>query len=160
MHQRKDTLDLSGTNSRGRKSKLKWDSMATFSEVPHLITVSNYGGGMIPLDMLQTKWTWCSYWQDRLLASPIVHARKNTILEAMKAIGIPHHGRCPNYFWNNLCGSVGNLHKPTDFYDSEWTTRSCVDEPQCNNQFQYSDTNETPLLCKIHIMHKKISVRH
>jgi len=36
------------------KSKLQGGSMATFPVVPHLITVFNFGGVKIPLDMLQT----------------------------------------------------------------------------------------------------------
>ncbi len=46
------------------KSKLQGGSMATFPVVPHLIMVFNFGGVKIPLDMLQTKWTWCRKWQN------------------------------------------------------------------------------------------------
>jgi hypothetical protein len=35
-----------------------------------------------------------------------VYARKNTILEGVKAIGIPHHDCSPNYLSNKHCGSV------------------------------------------------------
>ncbi len=51
-------------------------------------------------------WTWFSDWQARLLVSPIVHARTNTIFKVMKVTGIPHCDGSPNYFWNELCGSV------------------------------------------------------
>jgi hypothetical protein len=55
MHKRKEALDLSGTNGSVRKLKLQGASMATFSKVPYLITVSNCDGGRIPPEMLQKK---------------------------------------------------------------------------------------------------------
>ncbi len=93
-YRRKEAWDPSGTNGRA----LWGSSMAKFSGVPHLTMVLNYGGAILPLDVLQTKSTRYGGWQERLLASPIVHARTNTIPKVMKAIGIPQHNCSPNYF--------------------------------------------------------------
>ncbi len=50
---RKEALDRSDTNGRGKKSKL-WGFMATFTMITHIIPVSNYGGVIIPLGIMDT----------------------------------------------------------------------------------------------------------
>ncbi len=85
--------------------------------------------------LLWTRWTWFGDWQVRLLASPTVHARTNTIFKVMKAIGIPHHDGPPNYLWNELCGSVAIFTDAQIFSYLKRSTRRCVDEPECNSQF-------------------------
>ncbi len=102
----------------------------------------------------------CSDWQDRLPVSSIVHAQTNTILKVMRASGIPHHNCCPNYFWNKLCGSVAiftNLHI---FSYLERSTRSCVDEPQCNKQFLAMLTKMEHLFFFFHILQNQFSISH
>jgi hypothetical protein len=108
--------------------------MATFLVVLHLITVCNYGSAMVLVDMLRAKLT-CSDSQDRLLASPIVHARTNASFKVIKTIGIPHHDCSPTNFFNQLCGHMTIFTNPWIFYYSEWSIRSSVDVPQCNSQF-------------------------
>jgi hypothetical protein len=49
-HNSKEAPVLNGMNGRGRKSKLPGSSTATFSVVPHLITMLNIGSATIPLD--------------------------------------------------------------------------------------------------------------
>ncbi len=132
-------------------------SMATFSVVSHLITVldSWFNHVTRPVHMQQTNDS--SNWQDRLLASQIVHARTNTILKVMKAIGIPCHDCPPNYFWDELCGSVAIFTNPHNFSYLERSTRSCVDEPKCHSQFV---TMVTHLFLFFHIMQNKFWTRH
>jgi hypothetical protein len=119
-------------NGRGRKSKWLGSSMATFSAVPHLRIVFNFGGVMIPVDKLQTKWNWYRNQQERLLASPIVHARTNTTLKVMKAICTPHHDCSPNYFLKWTLRRVAIFTNPQTYSFSEWATRGYVDEPKWN----------------------------
>ncbi len=149
-----------GMNGRGRKSKWMGSSIATFSVVPHLRIVFNFGGVMIPLDKLQTKWNWYSNQQDRLLASPIVHARTNTTLKVMKAICTPHHDCSPNYFVKWTLGRVAIFTNPQIYSYSEWATRGCVDEPKCNSQFLAVVTQMKHLSLFFRIMQHKFSIWH
>ncbi len=83
-------------NGSGKKSKLQRHSMAVFFSnatsangahlwwcviTPHAIRTMNFSNS-----------------QDRLMASPIIHARTKTIFNVMKAIGIPHHDCSSDYF--------------------------------------------------------------
>ncbi len=77
----------------------------------------------------------------------------------MKVTGIPHHDWSPNYFWNELCGSVAIFTNPQIFSYSERSIRSCVDEPKCNSQFLAMVTQMQHLLF-FHIMQKKICTWH
>jgi hypothetical protein len=43
---------------------------------------------------------------DRLVTSPIISTRTNTILKVMEAIGIPYYDCSPNYLCNELGESV------------------------------------------------------
>jgi hypothetical protein len=98
-------------------------SMATFSMVPYLTIVSTHGSVITPLDMQETNCTQCNGWQDRRLASPIVHVRTNIIVEVMKAIDIPHHDCSCDYSWYEHCGSREIFTNLQVSYYSEWSTR-------------------------------------
>ncbi len=77
----------------------------------------------------------------------------------MKVIGIPHHDRSPNYFWDELCGSVAIFTNLQIFSYSERSIRSCVDEPKCTGQFLAMVTQMQHLLL-FHIMQNKFCTRH
>jgi hypothetical protein len=113
---------------------------------------------MIPLHKLQTKWSWYSNQQDRLLASPIVHARANTTLKVMEAICTPHHDCSPNYFLKWTLGRVAIFTNPQIYSYLEWATRGCVDEPKCNSQFLTVVTQMKHLSLFFHIMQRKFSI--
>jgi hypothetical protein len=51
-----------------------------------------------------------------------------------------------------------NFHKRADFHYSEWSTRSCVDEPQCNSQFLAIVTQMIHLF--FHIMWNIFNIMH
>ncbi len=110
--------------------------------------------------LLQPERTWYSDWEDTLLESPVVHARTNTIFKVMKAIGIPHHDSFPNYFWDELCGSVAIFTNLQKFSYSERTTRNCVHEPKCNGQFLTMVTQMKCLFFYFHIMKNKFHKSH
>lgn len=95
LHERKEVPDIIGTNGTGRKSKQWEGSMATISVVKHLTMVSNYGNLILRLDMLLTKWPWCSDWQDRLLASPRFHT-KNKHHPQSDGTKIPYKEHAPS----------------------------------------------------------------
>ncbi len=78
----------------------------------------------------------------------------------MKVIGIPHHDSSPNYFWDELCGSVVIFTNLQIFSSSERTTRSCVDEPKCNGQFLTMVTQMKCLFFYFHIMQNKYHRSH
>ncbi len=112
-----------------------------------------------PWIFLIETWIWFSDWQARLLVSPIVHARTNTIFKVMKVTGIPHCDGSPNYFWNELCGSMeifANLHFLSY---SKRITRSCVDEPKCNSQLLTMVTQMKCLFFFFHIIQNKFRTR-
>jgi len=139
------------TTGRDRKSKLCRRSMATCSSIPHLIVVFNYGDAMMPLDMLQTKGTWYCDWQDRLLASPIVHAGTNITLKSNESDWHPSPWLLWQLFLKWTFWRSSNLHNSTDFNHSEWSMGSYVDEPPNKIiSFSYSHTNETPFLLPHH----------
>ncbi len=107
---------------------------------------------MMPPDMLPKKWTSFKDWQDRLLASPTVHARSNTVLKVMKWISIPHHDCSPNYLGTELCGIMAIFTNWEIFHCSEWSTVSCVDDPQCNSQLLAMVTQMQHLFFFFHII--------
>ncbi len=53
-----------------------------------------------------------------------------------------------------------NLYKPANLFYLERTTRSCVDEPKCNSQFQAIVTQMKCLFFFLHIMQNKFCTRH
>ncbi len=107
---------------------------------------------MMPPDMLQKKWTSFKDREDRLLASPTVHARSNTILKVMKWISISHHDSSPNYLGTELCGIMAIFTNQEFFHYSEWSTVSCVDDPQCNSQLLAMVTQMQHLFFFFHII--------
>ncbi len=78
----------------------------------------------------------------------------------MKVIGIPHHYSSPNYFWDELCGSVAIFTNPQIFPYSERSTRSCVDEPKGNSQFLIMVTQRKYLFFFFHIIQHKFCTRY
>jgi hypothetical protein len=59
---------------------------------------------MIPLDMLQTKWTFLVMID--MMASPKVHARRNIMLKSDESNQHPSPWLVSQPFWNKLCVSV------------------------------------------------------
>ncbi len=90
--------------------------------------------------------------KSRLLASPTVHARLNTVLKVMKWISIPHHDCSPNYLGIELCGIMAIFTNQEIFQYSEWSTVSCVDDPQCNSQLLAMVTHMQHLFFFFHII--------
>ncbi len=78
----------------------------------------------------------------------------------MKAIGILHHDCSPNYFWDELCGSVAIFTNPQIFSYPERSTRSHVDEPKCNSQFLTMVTQMKYLFFIFHIMQNEFCTRY
>ncbi len=120
--------------------------------------MSNCDGGRIPLEMLQKKWTWCSYQQDRLLASPTVDARKNTTLEGTKAIGIPHHDCSPNYFSNKHCGSVAIFTNLQSLIIQSGLPGAVLMSPKAITSFNTVTQMKHSIF--FYIMQKKFSISH
>ncbi len=110
--------------------------------------------------MLWRKCTWCSNWKNRLLAWPLVHARNR------------HHPQIDESDWHLSPWLLSEvflkwalwkyciLYKPKDLHYSEWSTRSCIDEPHCNIQFLTMVTQMEHLFFFFHIMQNKFSLRH
>jgi hypothetical protein len=131
-----------------------------FSAVPHLITMSNYCSVITnnttahSINKMNLRNS-----QDRLLASPIILARTNTIIKVIKVIDIPQHDYSLDYSLNELCESVAIFTNLQMFSYLEKSTRSCVHEPKCNGQFLAMVT-QMRLFFLFHIMQNKFGIRH
>ncbi len=66
----------------------------------------------------------------------------------------------PNYFWNELYGSVAIFANPQIFPYSKRSTKSCVDEPKGNSQFLAMVTQMKYLFFFFHIIQNKFCARH
>jgi hypothetical protein len=77
----------------------------------------------------------------------------------MQAIDILHHDCSPNYFWDELCGSVAIFTNPQIFSYPERSTRSHVDEPKCNGQF-LTMVKQMKYLFFFNIMQNKFHTRY
>ncbi len=112
-----------------------------FSVVPHLITMSNYCSVITNNTTAHaTNKMNLRNSQDRLLASPIILARTNTIIKVIKVIGIPQHDYSLDYSLNEC----GNLHKPADvFLFGEEYQELCSHAQMQWPVSCYGDTNET-----------------
>ncbi len=121
--------------------------------------VSNCGNLIIPLDMLLTKWPWCSDWQDRLLASPRFHAKNKHHPQSDETNWHPSPWLLSQLFLKWTLWKFGNLHKSADFFLFR-STKSWIDEPQCNSQFLAMVTQMKHLFFFFYVMQNKFSIRH
>jgi len=70
----------------------------------------------------------------------------------MKWISISHHDSSPNYLGTELCGIMAIFTNQEFFHYSEWSTVSCVDDPQCNSQLLAMVTQMQHLFFFFHII--------
>jgi hypothetical protein len=100
----------------------------TFLSLMVIISRNNFELG----DTLQTKWTRCSDWK---------HKSTGITSSLCKDLGSDESDSHPSpwllsqLFLKWTLWTCCNLHKPTYFLYSEWSIRSCADEPKCNSQF-------------------------
>jgi hypothetical protein len=122
LHKRKEAPDLSGTKGRGRKSKVQELNVClcsgTTSDDSATMVVS-YGMNKIKWLIKQTTSITNVPWKYK--HHPL-----------MKVIDIPDQD-CSLTILEMNFRKCDNFYKPADFYFSEWSTGSCVDEPQCNS---------------------------